>query len=120
MAYELLSNKKYRSATFWANSNTTITIAGNNSVSNVAIGDEVLTGASIKQAFFGSQNGGYWVVKRGSNTVLVFESASWQDFSGNGTMMTKDNAASLTVELVGTANGHIILELQKHGPFSTT
>lgn len=115
MAYEIISNKKYLSFAVFANSNTTLTIAGNNSVSNVAIDDEVLTGASIKQVFFGSQNGSCWIVKRGANVVGVYESASWQDYAGNGVMNTKDKDATLVLELVGSANGYMIIEMQKHG-----
>ena len=120
MAYEIISNRKNVAFTVWANANTTLTIAGNASSSNVALDGESLSGASIKQVWFGSQNGGYWVIKRGSNVVAVYESASYQDYAGNGCMLTKDKDATLVLELVGTANGYIMVDMQKHIPANTT
>lgn len=116
-------NKKNVSVTIHDAANGTYTIAGNNSVSNVAIDDEVLTGAAIKQVWYGSPASGstaYWMVKRGSNTVLVLEGTGYLDFAGNGSLLKKDSTETLVLELVGSANGFIQLELQKEGSFITT
>lgn len=115
-------NKKNVSVTIHDDANVTYTIAGNNSVSNVAIDDEVLTGAAIKQVWYGSPSGShtYWIVKRGSNTVLVLEGTGYLDFAGNGSLLKKDSTGTLVLELVGSANGFIQLELQKEGSFITT
>ncbi len=112
----VVHNRKNLSFVVHATANLTLTIAGNNSVSNVAIGDEVLTGAAIKQVWFGSEAGaGTWFVKRGSNTVGVYDSTGWHDYAGNGCMLNKDSAATLVLELSGTTNGSIMVELQKLG-----
>lgn len=119
MATSIIHNRKNLSVTVHATSNATLTIAGNNSVSNVAIGDEVLTGAAIKQIWASSPsgNGAYWTVKRGANTVVVMDSTSWFDFAGNGNLLNKDSSATLVLELsnVGDDQGFIMIELQKEG-----
>lgn len=118
----VMLNKKNLSATIHNATNATYTIAGNNSVSNVATSDEVLTGASIKQVWYGSPSGStaYWVVKRGSNTVLVLEGTGYMDFAGNGGLLKQDSTGTVVLELVGSANGFIQMELQKEGSFVTT
>lgn len=117
MAWDLLQNRKDGTVTVWANANTTLTIAGNTSSSNVAANGETLTGASVKQVWFGSPSGAsaYWVLKRGSTTVAVYDSTGWVDYAGNGNLLNKDPDASLVLELVGTANGYIVVEMRKHG-----
>lgn len=114
-------NKKNVSVTVHDAANATYTIAGNTSVSNVAIDNEVLTGAAIKQVWYGSPSGNtaYWVVKRGANVVLVLEGTGYLDFAGTGAMLRKDSSATLVLELVNSANGFIQIELQKEGTFAT-
>lgn len=116
----VLQNKKNLSTLVHHVANATLTIAGNSSVSNVATSDEILTGATIKQVWFGAAGDGYWVVKRGSNTVGVYSSTGWTDYAGNGGLLTNDADATLVLELVGTANGYIMVELQKIGAFTST
>lgn len=115
MAYRVLDNKKYGAARLLITSNSSITIAGNNSVSNVAISDEVLSGGSISQVWFGSPSGNaaYWLVKRGSNTVGIFDSTSYLDFRGNGQALNIDASATLVANLVGATDGFLIIDLKK-------
>lgn len=110
-------NKKYVSATVHNAANATYTIAGASGVSDIATGDEVLTGASIKQVWYGSPSGStaYWVVKRGANVVMVLEGTGYLDFAGAGSLLKKDSTGTLVLELVGSANGFIQMELQKEG-----
>lgn len=119
MASSILHNRKNLSVTVHATSNATFVIAGNNSVSNVATGDEVLTGAAIKQIWYGSPsgNGAFWTVKRGSNTIAIVDGTGWMDFAGNGNMINKDSSATLVLELNNAADdqGFIMVELQKEG-----
>lgn len=116
MPYRIQANRKYLSFTVHATANTgTITIAGNNSVSNVAISDEVLTGAYITQIWAGSD--GVWTISRGANTVAVLDSSGFYDFAGAGNPITLDSTATLSANLVGaTTGGFIMIELQKEGP----
>lgn len=122
MAYTILQNKKNLSVVIHADANTTLTIAGNSSVSNIATSDEILTGAAIKQVWWGQQPGtdSCWIIKRGSNTVGVYDSTGWNDYAGNGVMINKDTGATLVLQLNGTANGYIMVELQKIGNFTST
>lgn len=115
MAYRILNNKLYASATILFTSNDTIIIAGNNSVSNVAIGDEILDGVTISQLWFGSPSGNaaYWTLKRGSNTVFVADSTAHIDFRKNGNVLTIDSDATLVANLVGTTVGTLIVEIKK-------
>jgi hypothetical protein len=120
MSYRILQNRKNLSATVLFTGNTTLTIAGNTSVSAIATSDEVLTGANINQAWCGSPSGAsaYWEVKRGANTVAVLDSTAYIDYAGNGASITIDNNATLVVTLFGTP-GTLMLELQKVGQFTS-
>jgi hypothetical protein len=123
MAVTITSNKKNTSATIHvAGANTTIKVSGNSTTSNVdatstclAIGNEVLSGAYIAQAFWGIEPDGYAVVKRGSDIVAIYDSTSYKDYAGNGMALTVGQSANLVVEFVNTANGYVMLELQKVG-----
>jgi hypothetical protein len=99
-----------------ATANTTWVIAGNSTVSNVALAGEVLTGGSIRQAWYGSSSGGtaYWTVQRGSNTVLVLDSTGWVDFAGSGHLLDIDSTANVTVTINGApVTAYIMLEIRK-------
>lgn len=117
MTVSIVHNRRNLSVTILADANATLTIAGNSTVSNVAHASETLTGASIKQIWFGSPSGNsaYWKIERGSNTVAVVDSTGWIDFAGNGNLLTKDSTGTLVLTLVGSANGYIMIELQKEG-----
>jgi hypothetical protein len=115
----VLHNRKNTSVTIHDAANATYTIAGNTSSSNVATLDEVLTGASIKNVYYGSA-GGAWNVKRGANLVLTLNGTGFLDFAASGNLLKKDSTGTLVLELVGTANGFIQMELQKEGTLPTT
>lgn len=110
-------NRSGLSAVFHTSANATIVVAGNSSVSNIASQNEVLTGASITQAWYGSA-GGHWVIQRGSNTVLVLDSTGYVDFAGAGASLTISSTANVVMTLVGASNGYCMIELQKE-PTST-
>lgn len=111
-------NRKNTSVTIHDTANATYTIAGNTSASNVATLDETLTGASIKNVYYGSQ-GGTWIVKRGANVALVLNGTGFLDFAASGNLLKKDSTGTVVLELVGTANGFIQMELQKEGTLPT-
>lgn len=92
-----------------------IVISGNTSVSNIAEDNETVNGAFISQAIFGSPSGSgaHWIVKRGANTVLVLDSTAQLDFAGTGLAVNLYPTADLSVELVGSTSGFLMLELQK-------
>ncbi|NDB84125.1 MAG: hypothetical protein EB127_15615 [Alphaproteobacteria bacterium] len=113
----LIANRKNLSATLHFTANATITIAGNSSVSHIATGDEVISGAYITQVWHGSM--AQWIVKRGANTVGVFDSTAYNDFAGNGNSLVLDPSATLVVSLdPSVTSGYLMIELQKIGPFA--
>jgi hypothetical protein len=113
---KVISNRKNLSTTLHFTANDTITIAGNSAVSEIAIDNEILTGATITQAWFGSSSGAsaYWTIKRGAAVVAVLDSTGYIDFAGNGNAITIDTANTVVVELTGST-GYLMVELQKIG-----
>jgi hypothetical protein len=55
------------------------------------------------------------VIKRGSDVAAVYDSTGYKDYAGCGMALTVGQTANLTVEFVGTANGYVLLEVQKVG-----
>ena len=123
MAVTITSNKKNTSAVIHVSAaNTTIKVSGNSITTNVdatstclAIGNEVLNGAYIAQVFYGVDPAGYAVIKRGTDVVAVYDSTGYKDYAGCGMALTVGQSANLTVEFVNTANGYVLLEVQKAG-----
>lgn len=118
MTYRILNNKRGTSTHVLFTANTTLTIAGNSTTSAIATGNEDLAGASILRAWCGSSsgNGAFWTVRRGANTVFVFDSTAFMDFAGNGLSINIDTAATLTANINGAnLTGSLILELKKIG-----
>ena len=117
----IVINRENSSAVFHFTANVAgIVVAGNTSVSNVAIEEEVITGVAITQAAYGSTPGAYWHVQRGSNTAIVLDSTGFIDFAGIGMSINKDAAANISVTLVppdghhsSTYKGFLVLEVQK-------
>ena len=126
MAVSIISNKKNTAATIHVSAaNTTIKVSGNSTTTNVdatstclAVDNEVLSGAYIAQAFWGVETG-YIVLKRGTTPVAVYDSTGYKDYAGSGMALTVGQSANLTVEFVGTANGYVLLEVQKVGTFTS-
>lgn len=116
MAVTILSNKKNASVVIHvAAANASLVIAGNNSVSNVAIGNEVLTGATITQVVYGNDGGAnHAQILRGANLVATFDSTGYIDYAGNGLALNKDSSANLVVNFNGS-NSYCIIEMQKIG-----
>jgi hypothetical protein len=94
--------------------NAALTIVGNNSVSNVALGTEVLTGCTIRKVFYGATADTVsWTIKRGANTVAVFNGTGMADFTGEGMGLNIDPTATLVANCSGT--GYIMIECKKIG-----
>lgn len=100
--------------------NTEIVIAGNSTVSNIALDDQNIIGASIKHVFCSSPsgNGAYWEISRGNTTVsnVVFapDSTAYIDFAGNGVKLDLDASANLVCKLVRAADDEGVLVLTLH------
>ena len=119
MAINVISNRKNTSAVFHFNGSGTLVVAGNTAVSNVAIGDEVLTGAYITQAVWGCDGTGHIQVKRGSTLVAVYDSTGQQEYAGTGMPITVGAESNITVDFVNSANSYLLIEVQKIGNFTS-
>jgi len=119
MAVTITSNKKGTAASIHiSNANATLTIAGNSTVSAIAIGNEELTGAYITQLYFGhdgSAADGGLAVYRGANLVMAVDTSTYVDFAGTGMALTVDQSANLGIKFIGTNNAYCFLEVQKVG-----
>lgn len=105
-----VTNRKNWSMVVHAVANTTWQLA------DFKVGSETTpTGVSIAQVWAGSPQGAgaYWQIKRGANTVAVVDSTTHIDFAGTGCSLGLDSAANVTVELVGSTVGFIMVEVQK-------
>ena len=121
MAVNVISNRKNTSVVLHvasANSGDLV-IAGNSSVSNVAISDEVLTGAYITQVVWGCDGTGHIQILRGANLVAVYDSTGQHEYAGTGMPINMYPAANLAINFVGSSNSFIAIELQKIGDFTT-
>jgi len=112
----VIANRERASAVLHFTANVAnIVVVGNTSISNIAEDDETVNGAFISQVICGSPsgNGAYWVIKRGANTVAVVDSTAAIDFAGAGMALNLYPTANLSVELVGSTDGFLMVELQK-------
>ena len=116
MATRIFNNKRQQVDILFT-ANDTITVAGNDSVSEIATTGQIITGASIKQIMCSSPsgNGAYWEVLRGANVVFTPDSTAFIDFAGNGIGLDIDEAEDLTCNLYRAADdeGSIVITLRK-------
>lgn len=95
-----------------------ITITGNDSVSNIASTGEIVSGASIRQVWCGCGNDVYWVVERGNSSqnsvIVVVNGTSYIDFTaGGGVPKIEETGEDLYFTLNGTGDGFIQIQLAK-------
>lgn len=91
---------------------TTI-IAGNATVSNVAIPGQNVASASIKKIMCSSNSAtGTWTISRGANVVWIASGNFLYDFQAHGIPLSQDGSANLVATLAG-GNGSIIIEISK-------
>lgn len=119
MTITVTSNKETISAAVHLNATGTIVVAGNSSVSTIATGSEVVTGASITQVFAGCDGTGHVRISRGGQAVAIYDSTGWYDYAGSGMSLTINPTANLDVTFVGSANCYVFIELQKQGTFTS-
>jgi hypothetical protein len=117
MPYTVISNRKSTSvALHFTSSNTTVNITGNTATSNVALPGETLTGAYITQAVWGCDPNGYITVSRGGTLVAAYDSTGQHEYAGTGMPINAGaTAANLVVNIMGSTNCFLLLELQKVG-----
>lgn len=118
MSTSLVLKNSLNEATLWASTNTTFVIAGNGSVSNVAItnGDgatQNVASASIRKIICSTNAAGaVWTVSRGANAVWVCGGNFTFDFQAHGMPLTQDATANVVVGIAGGA-GTILVDIAK-------
>jgi hypothetical protein len=117
MPYSIISNRKNTSvALHFTSSNTTVLVTGNTTTSNIAMPGETLTGAYITQAVWGCDPNGYITVSRGGTLVAAYDSSGQHEYAGTGMPINAGaTAANLQVNIMGSTNCFLLLELQKLG-----
>lgn len=106
-------------AQVYTDGNTSVTVAGNNSVSNLTSNSsEVVLGATITKVIYGAGANSYWTLKRGSNTVGVYWGSGVLDYQSHGITLNLYPAGSISANLVGTVqDGFLIVETVKQSHF---
>ena len=109
----IIINRPGTSAVIHVTANATINAVGNTTNSTIATGSEVLTGAAITQVFWGGAGDGYWTISRNSTLLLTLTDTGTMDFAGSGCSLIANSAENIDIKLVGTGNGHLLMEVQK-------
>lgn len=114
MTTRIVFNQPFGRTLIWANSNTTIVVAGNSTVSNIATTNEVVESADIMRVWWGSSASNTWTVSRGANVVLYLNPTSdvHADFQEKGCGFALDNTANVVCN-VSDASAFILIELGK-------
>lgn len=117
MPYTIISNRKNTSIVLhFASSNSTVLVTGNTATSNIALSGEDITGAYITQAVWGCDPNGYITVKRGGQLVAAYDSSGQHEYAGcSMPINVGSTAANLQVDIMGSTNCFLLLELQKQG-----
>lgn len=115
MTVTVSSNKKFYSAQVHINANASIVVAGAAGVSNVAIDTEVITGGTISQALWGIDSGSIQV-KRNGALVAVYTGTGTINYAAQSLPLSVGQASNVDVTFVGSANGYLVLEIQKIVP----
>jgi hypothetical protein len=88
--------------------NSYANVAGNTSNSDIAVGNEVVLGASISYIWWGSSNQTTnWSVARGGNTIMTLNGTGAMDFLEGDALIAGSNSSvnALSSNVVVTLNG---------------
>ena len=108
----VLSNQLGGKYVIHCTANDTIQVSSANSTA-----EEVVTGLTINQIWFGLDSGS-WKVSRGANTLLVTDTSGYFDFSGAGQALTFDPAANVVVNCTA-ANCSLIIDFTKQSTYTS-
>ena len=104
-----------------------VNVTGNNTVSNLTSNSvEIVLDSSIYQIWYGSDQGatvaGSWQIVTGNSTanlvLAVFSGTGHAQFGQMGGVVDLlDSGELLYATLVGTSNGHLMIDLRKNSSF---
>jgi hypothetical protein len=115
-----MSNKSDASTTLHVTGNCDIIIAGNNSVSDIALSNENLTGAYIAQIAWACTPDAHIQLLRGTELVSVYDSCGQHEYAGCAFPLNVNSEKTMSIRFYGTG-GFCTLELQKiFSPITST
>jgi hypothetical protein len=121
MAFTYTQNRKNLTVILHATANSECILVGNNTVSNVAISDEIVEAATIQQVWFGSSSGAaggtIWTIDRDGTNIGSYDSTGWVDYAGNGAELdVAATAANVGVTVSGgnLTDAYIMLKVRKN------
>lgn len=91
--------------------NTTVSLTG-------AVSEETVTSATVARAFWSTANSGYWKISRGSTSVLELGGSGFWNLVEAGMSVANTSTGTIAIDLVGTSNGSLVLELTKDATYS--
>jgi hypothetical protein len=100
-----------------ANANATVTIVGNNTVSNVTSNSsEIVVNGVINKVWYGSD--GVWLIGRGNSTVNaivgVYTGTGRADYDEGGTLLNISSTGTNLYLTLTSSNGYIMIDMKKN------
>lgn len=91
--------------------NTTVALSG-------ATSEETVTNATISRVFWSTANTGYWKISRGAVSTLELGGSGFWNLVEAGMSVANTSTGNVGIDLVGTTNGSLVLELSKEATYS--
>lgn len=94
-------------------SNTVVALTGE-------VSEETVSSMTIARAFWSTANSGYWKISRNSTSVLELGGSGFWNLVEAGLSVANTATGNVGIDLVGTSNGSLVLELTKEATYSPT
>lgn len=124
MAYEIVKGPKNKVMIRVNGSTSGLVIYLPNIASNTivatsgAVSEETVNSMTVTRAFWSTANSGYWKISRNSTSVLELGGSGFWNLMEAGLSVANTATGTLGIDLVGTANGSLVLELSKEASYS--
>lgn len=83
-----------------------------------AVSEETVTNLSISRVFWSTANTGYWKISRSSSSVLELGGSGFWNLMEASLSVANTSTGNVGIDLVGTNNGSLIIELAKEATYS--
>lgn len=113
MSYSVIFNKLNTSAALHITSNSDIQITGNNSISNIALENEIITNGYIKQIFWSCDPNSHIQLYTDGILSGVYDSSASTDYVGNGLSFNTLIQDQLNIRFIGSSNCYCMIEIRK-------
>ena len=124
MAYEIVKGPKSRVMLRVNGATSFLTLNLSDFVANATVAisnvnsEETVNRLTISRAFWSTANTGYWKVSRANTSVLELGGSGFWNLVEAGLSVSNNSSANLQIDLVGSNNGSLILELTKESTYS--